>query len=46
MTKRDRLMATWRGEPVDRPPVSFYEIGGWKMQPDPDDEFRVWNDPS
>ncbi len=39
-------MATLRGGPVDRPAVSFYEIGGWKMVPDPDDEFAVWNDPS
>ena len=39
-------MATLRGEAVDRPPVSFYEIGGWKMMPSPDDEFCVWNDPS
>ena len=46
MTRRERLMATLRGKTVDRPPVSFYEIGGWKMTPDPDNEFAVWNDPS
>lgn len=46
MTRRERLKATLRGEPVDRPAVSFYEIGGWKMQPTPDDEFAVWNDSS
>ncbi len=45
MTRRERLMATFRGEPVDRPAVSFYEIGGWKMDVT-DDEFTVWNDPS
>jgi hypothetical protein len=28
MTRRDRRMRTLRGEPVDRPPVSFYEING------------------
>ena len=28
MTRRERLMATLRGETVDRPPVSFYEING------------------
>ena len=28
MTQRERLMATLRGEPVDRPPVSFYKIDG------------------
>lgn len=38
-------MATLRGEAVDRPPVSFYEIGGWRMDED-GDEFNVWNDPS
>jgi uroporphyrinogen-III decarboxylase len=45
MTRRERLMATLRGQPVDRPAVSFYEIGGWKMAQD-GDEFTVWNDPS
>jgi uroporphyrinogen-III decarboxylase len=45
MTRRERLMATLQGKPVDRPAVSFYEIGGWKMEPD-GDEFTVWNDPS
>jgi uroporphyrinogen-III decarboxylase len=39
-------MATLRGESVDRPPVSFYEVGGWEMKPDPENEFAVWNDPS
>lgn len=45
MTRRERLQATFRGEAVDRPPVSFYEIGGWKMDVS-DDAFSVWNDPS
>ena len=45
MTRRERLMATLEGKPVDRPAVSFYEIGGWNMAPD-DDDFDVWNDPS
>ena len=45
MTRRERLMATLQGKAVDRPPVSFYEIGGWKMDTN-DDEFSVWNDPS
>ncbi len=38
-------MATLEGRAVDRPAVSFYEIGGWKMEAT-DDEFTVWNDPS
>jgi len=28
MTRKDRLMATMRGGPVDRPAVSFYELNG------------------
>jgi len=46
MPRRERLMATLHGEPVDRPAVSFYEIGGWRMELNPDDEFAVWNDQS
>jgi Uroporphyrinogen decarboxylase (URO-D) len=45
MTRRERLLATFQGREVDRPAVSFYEIGGWKMDVS-DDEFTVWNDPS
>lgn len=46
MTRRERLMATLRGEPVDRPAVSFYEIGGFKIDPADPDRFNVYNDPS
>ncbi len=46
MTKRERLMATLRGEPVDRPAVSFYEVGGWRLDPDNPDPFNIYNDPS
>lgn len=45
MNRRERLMATLQGRAVDRPAVSFYEIGGWEMAAN-DDEFSVWNDPS
>ena len=45
MTRRERLMATLRGEPVDRPAVNFYEIGGWKLNPDDPDPFNVYNGP-
>jgi len=45
MTRRERLTATLRGEAVDRPPVSFYEIGGWTPDPDDDDPFNVYNSP-
>jgi hypothetical protein len=46
MTRRERLMATLRGEPVDRPAVSFYEIGGFDVNPDDPDAFNIYNDPS
>lgn len=45
MNRRERLMATLRGEAVDRPPVSFYEIGGWKLDPDDPDPFNIYNAP-
>jgi len=46
MSRRERLMATLRGEPVDRPAVNFYEVGGFKVDPSDPDEFNVYNDPS
>jgi hypothetical protein len=46
MSRRERLMATLRGEPVDRPAVNFYEIGGFKIDPSDPDELNVYNDPS
>lgn len=46
MTRRERLMATLRGEPVDRPPVCFYEIDGYTQQPDNPDPFNIFNHPS
>ncbi|MBE0535436.1 MAG: hypothetical protein IH624_07170 [Phycisphaerae bacterium] len=46
MNRRQRLTATMRGEPVDRPAVSFYEIGGIRMDPSDRDPFNVYNDPS
>ena len=39
-------MRTLRGEPVDRPAVSFYEIGGFKIDPLDPDPYNVYNDPS
>lgn len=39
-------MATMRGEPVDRPAVSFYEIGGFKIDPTDPDSFNIYNAPS
>ncbi|MBW8040571.1 MAG: hypothetical protein FVQ85_11280 [Planctomycetes bacterium] len=46
MSSRERLMATLRGEAVDRPAVNFYEIGGFQIDPSDPDEFNVYNDPS
>lgn len=46
MNRRQRLMAALRGEPVDRPAVNFYEIGGFETDPSDPDEFNVYNDPS
>jgi hypothetical protein len=39
-------MATLRSEPVDRPAVNFYEIGGFDVNPSDPDQFNVYNDPS
>ena len=34
-------MATLRGEPVDRPAVSFYEIGGFQSDPADPDPYNI-----
>ncbi len=39
-------MAILRGEPVDRPAVNFYEIGGFQIDPSDLDKFNVYSDPS
>lgn len=46
MKRRERLMATLRGDPVDKPAVSFYEIGGFLIDPTDPDPFNIYNDPS
>ena len=46
MNRRERLMATLRGEPVDRPPVSFYELNGLDEDLESDDPFNIYSDPS
>ena len=46
MTRRERLMATLRGDPVDRPAVSFYEIGGVAVDPSNADAFNIYSDPT
>lgn len=42
MNRRERLMATLRGEQVDRPPVSFYELNGLDEDPEHDDPFNIY----
>jgi hypothetical protein len=39
-------MATLRGEMVDRPPVSFYELNGIDEDPEANDPFNIYSDPS
>jgi hypothetical protein len=46
MSRRERLMATLQGRPVDRPAVNLYEIGGFAIDPSDPDPFNVYNDPS
>lgn len=46
MTRRERLMATLRGQAVDRPAVNFYEIGGFLVNPKDRDEYNIYNSPS
>lgn len=46
MNRRERLMSTFNGLPVDRPAVNFYEIGGFQVNPDDPSEFNIYNDPS
>lgn len=46
MTRRERLMRTLRGENVDRPPVNFYEVGGFAVDPTNPDPFNIYNSPS
>jgi hypothetical protein len=46
MTRRERLIATLRGEPVDRLAVNFHEIGGFIVNPSDPDEYNIYNSPS
>ncbi|MBA4386559.1 MAG: hypothetical protein C0404_01180 [Verrucomicrobia bacterium] len=46
MNRRDRLMATLRGEPVDRPAVCFYEITGYDQDTKSTDPFNIFSHPS
>ena len=46
MQRRARLMATLKGETVDRPPVSFYELNGLDENPQDPDPFNIYSHPS
>jgi hypothetical protein len=46
MTRRERLLATLRGEPVDRPAVNFYELNGFTQDPANADPFNIFSHPS
>jgi len=46
MTRRERLMATLRGQTVDRPAVSFYEINGLVQDSADPDPFNIYSHPS
>jgi uroporphyrinogen-III decarboxylase len=46
MTRRERLIATIKGEPVDRPAVNFHEIGGFLVDPGDPDPYNIYNSPS
>lgn len=42
LTRRERLLRSLRGEPVDRPPVCFYEINGYDERPDDRDAYNIY----
>ncbi len=45
MTSRERLQASLLGLPVDRPAVSFYEIGGFLVDPTDPSPYNIYNSP-
>ncbi|MBR4748078.1 MAG: hypothetical protein IK083_00700 [Abditibacteriota bacterium] len=45
MTNTHRILNTLRGLPVDRPPVNFYEIGGFNVDPGDPSPYNVYNSP-
>jgi hypothetical protein len=46
MNRRERLLASLRGEPTDRTPVCFYEINGLDQDPEDPDPFNVFSHPT
>jgi len=45
MTRRERLLATLQGKPVDRPAVNFYEVGGFRVNRYDPSPFNIYNSP-
>jgi len=46
VTRRERLIATLEGKPVDRPAVCFYELNGLDEKPEDDSPFNIYSHPS
>ena len=46
MTRRERLIATLEGKPVDRPAVCFHELNGLDEKPENDSPFNIYSHPS
>lgn len=46
MTRRERLMSSLLGKPVDRPPVNFYEINGFDENPADASPYNIYAHPS
>jgi hypothetical protein len=46
MTRRERLLTTLQGKPVDRPAVSFYELNGLDEDPNDPNPFNIFSHPS
>ena len=46
MTRKERLMATIKGESVDRAPVCFYELNGIDENPNDNDPYNIFSHPS
>jgi hypothetical protein len=46
MNRRERLLASLEGRPVDRSAVCFYEINGYDEDPGNTDPFNIYSHPS
>ncbi len=46
MTGKERLTAILNGRTVDRPGLNFYEIGGFKIDPNDKDPYNIYNSQS